>query len=232
MEGFTPVYAKPGSPILVAGPTGCGKTRWVHRALTGRAIFQHQPQKIMYCYGVDQAFYRTMKTELGDSIDFKEGLPSVDEVANLNCEDCEDSIFNVIVLDDLMDKVVANKEMEELFTQLCHHFRISTIFISQNIYQKGAHSRTISLNCHINVLFRNARDESQAHTFARQVCPSSPRTFLEAYKDAVQRDYGYFVLDATPTTPQELRWRTNLFPGESPFNRVTTYTPLVKNDFC
>ena len=46
---------------------------------------------------------------------------------------------------------------------------MSVIFLTQNLFHKNKHMRTISLNAHYLVLFKNPRDVEQFTTLARQM---------------------------------------------------------------
>ena len=37
---------------------------------------------------------------------------------------------------------------------------------------------------------------------------------MEAYEDATSTVHGYLVIDCDPTSPRDLKLRTNIFPGE------------------
>ena len=37
---------------------------------------------------------------------------------------------------------------------------------------------------------------------------------MEAYEDVTSHVHGYLVIDCDPKSPQELKLRTNIFPGE------------------
>ena len=199
-----------GSPILVAGPTHCGKTYWVNRLLVND-MFTEPAESILYCYGVYQKFFDQMKSDpvLASKITFQEGMPSREEIEALN-----DGKFHILILDDMMEHIVKSQEMQQLFTKNCHHMNISAIFISQNIFQQGPNARTISLNCHVIVLFANKRDESQIRTFARQIYPNHWRRFIHVYETEMNYEYSYLVIDCTPSHPRELKVRTKIFPGE------------------
>ena len=199
-----------GSPILVTGPTHCGKTFWVKRLLVND-MFTEPISSILYCYGVYQQFFDTMKThpQLESKIRFQQGLPSQEDIDALN-----DGKFHVLILDDMMEEIVKSSQMQQLFTKYCHHLNISAIFISQNIFQNGPHARTISLNCHVIVLFANKRDESQIRTFARQIYPTRWRKFIQVYESNMNYDYCYLVIDCTPCHPREIKVRSKIFPGE------------------
>lgn len=209
-----PVVAfQSGSPILLAGPTNSGKTRWVNRLLSHQ-MFTEKMESIHYFYGVYDKFYTEMKnsSHITAPIFFKKGLPSVEDIDHI-----ANGKFHVIVLDDLMDEIVKSVDMLQLFTKYCHHKNISAIFISQNIFQPGKYSRTISINCHVIVLFANKRDESQITTFARQIYPHNVKKFLEVYSTMMKEKYAYIVIDCTPAHPRQIKIRGDIFPGEHSF---------------
>ena len=60
---------------------------------------------------------------------FHKGLPSQEDIDNLY-----DGEFHIIVLDDLMEKIVKSTEMQELFTEYCHHRKMTAIMVSQNVF--------------------------------------------------------------------------------------------------
>ena len=107
----------------------------------------------------------------------------------------------MIVLDDLMEYIVKSVETQNLFTKYCHHYNITAIFLTQNVFAQGPCSRTISINTHILVLFANKRDESQAMNLEKQLYPSNSKVFMEAYEDATSTVHGYLVIDCDPTSP-------------------------------
>lgn len=200
-----------GSPMLVTGPTSCGKTHWINKFLS-HPMFDQPVQSILYCFGVHQPFYDEMKMNdrLVAPISFHEGLPDLEKINSI-----ADGKFHIMVLDDLMEDIVKSGDMLKLFTKYCHHHNISAIFVSQNIFQQGRYARSISLNCHVIVLFSNKRDESQISTLARQIYPNASRRFLVAYKMAMKGPYAYLVIDCAPSHPREIQLRSNIFPGET-----------------
>ena len=202
-----------GSPMMIVGPTNCGKTCFVHRLLT-HDMFTQSISSILYCYGVYQPYYDQMKETLEPPPTFQHGLPTKSEIDAMY-----DGQFHVIVLDDLMEDIVRSKDIQQLFTKYCHHLNITAIFISQNIFHQGPYARSISLNSHVIVIFANKRDESQIRTFARQIYPVRWKRFILAYEEIMQEDFAYIVIDCTPSHPRDLKIRTHIFPGEE----TTTY---------
>lgn len=198
-----------GRPMMVAGPTGCGKTCWVEKLLSNSNNFTEPVRHILYCYGVYQPRFTEMKKRLSN-ITFHSGLPSKDTVKQFD----NHYHLDVIVLDDLMEKILDNVSAQALFTKYCHHYNISTIFITQNVMAQGRCARNISLNTLILVVFQNHRDKNQALSLAKQQSPRNPDLFLQAFEDATNSPHGYLVVDCTPQCNNTKRWRTEIFKDE------------------
>ena len=187
---------------IVSGPTGCGKTAWVLRLIDNiREMIEPVSRRIWYYYGEYQhAFYNYA------SVHFKEGLPQLSD------EVFDGSEPSMIVIDDHMsdiDQVVA-----DIFTKISHHRNLSVLHLTQNLFDRNKHARTISLNAHYLVLFKNPRDVGQLSILARQMYPSSWKFAEEAYRDATERPFGYLFVDLKPQQDERCRLRTNIFPGE------------------
>jgi len=108
-----------------------------------------------------------------------------------------------------------NDDLANLFTEGPHHRNVSVVFLTQNLFYKNKHMRTISLNAHYLVLFKNPRDAGQFSILARQ--PSGFKFVEEAYRDATERPFGYLFVDFKPHQDERYRLRTNVFPGENQY---------------
>ena len=115
-----------------------------------------------------------------------------------------------------MNEVVQQKEMELLFTQGTHHRRVSVILLSQNLYPKGKHARTIALNTWYLVLMKNLRVVSPVGILGRQLYPGKVKGFMSAYEDALSTKNGYLVVDMSPHGDDRYRLRTRVFPDQEP----------------
>jgi hypothetical protein len=205
---------------VIAGPTGCGKTVWLSRLLKHRnELIDPPPQNIVWFYGAYQPLYDELARTCTD-VKFVEDLP----------EKIDDYIkpekINLIVIDDLMHET--DKRIAKLFTRGSHHKNLSIILVLQNLFQQGKDLRTISLNAHYVVLFKNPRDASVVDHFARQVVPGRTRFLHDAYEDATSKPYGYLFFDFKPNGDERVRFRTNVMPEEEG-ERITSYTLKKRN---
>lgn len=187
--------------LLLAGPTASGKTFFVQKFLTFLSeIMVPIPEEIFFYYSEWQESYRRMPGE----VIFKEGLPDI--------ENLPPGRRRLIIIDDLMSE--SDERVTRLFTKGSHHRDISVIHIVQNLFNKHKEQRTINLNSHYIVLFKNPRDASQITHLAKQMYPGQTRYMQEAYKSATSKPFGYLLVDLKQDTPEHLRLRTNIFPGE------------------
>jgi hypothetical protein len=185
---------------VISGPTGSGKSVFVRRFVRNiKHMMTPIPDRILWCYGEYQTLYGTV-----DGVDCQQGLPDLD---NLDPRE-----KHLIILDDLMDET--DQKVASLFTKKSHHRNISVMYIVQNLFHRGKHHRTISLNAHYMVVFKNPRDVSQIMALAHQMYPQRTKYFLEAYIAATAQPHGYLIIDMKQETPDILRLRSYIFPGE------------------
>jgi hypothetical protein len=192
--------------IQVSGPSRCGKTQLVLRILEHKLI-QPSPTRIVWVYAEDQPAYKKA-AEINPKIEFIRGWS--DELYEQFMPDER----NLLIVDDQMDEAGSSKTLTNLFTKGSHHRNLTILYLLQNIYNSGTSQRTVSLNTHYNIVFRNSRDASQFRTMARQMEPSNSKWVIQAYEDTTSRPYGYLVLDHHPDSNQDERVLTNIFPGE------------------
>lgn len=120
----------------------------------------------------------------------------------------------LIVLDDLMSQFSHDQRVSDLFTRGSHHHGMSVFYLTQNLFPLCDLSRTISLNSHVLIVFRNPRDSLGISTLARQMFPKHTNYLLESFHDATSKTYGYLAIDCHQLTPENLRLRTNILSGE------------------
>jgi hypothetical protein len=121
---------------------------------------------------------------------------------------------SLVIIDDLMSECSKDQRVSDLFTRGSHHRGISVMYLTQNLFPPGKQSRTISLNSHYMIIFKNPRDSLGIATLARQMYPKNVNYLLESFDDATCKPFGYILLDLHPTTAENLRLRTNILPNE------------------
>ena len=187
---------------IISGPTGSGKTQFVLKLLKNKLeLITPPPQKIFWFYGEWQDVYRQPELK---QVQFIEGLPKEDLFQPSN--------NNLIIIDDLLAETDAR--VTKLFTKGSHHRNCSVIFITQNLFDKNKEMRTINLNAHYMVLFKSPRDVSQIQHLAKQMYPRESDYMREAFADATSKPFSYLLVDLKPNTPEEMRLKANIFPGE------------------
>ena len=105
-----------------------------------RCLSAHQKK---FCI-VMEPLFEQMEKEF-PFITFHHGLPSEENLNSLS----DETICNLVVLDDLMKTVTSSGEMANLFVKGMHHRHLSILFLNQNLYCKGKHSRTINFSCSV-----------------------------------------------------------------------------------
>lgn len=191
---------------ILAGPTSCGKSTFIKKFLHHiKQMCDTVFHEIIYCLPDDQPIdqYFSKFTVI-------RGIPEPSLFSDLRPR--------LVIIDDLMRET--NSDVVDLFTKGSHHFNVSIMYITQNIFNQGKGRRTISLNAHYIVVFKNPRDRIQIQTLSRQVCPENSRYVQEAYKDATDPPFGYLLFDLKQSTPDLHRYRTNIFPSDVPQNIV------------
>lgn len=206
--------------IGVYGPTQSGKTNFVLRLLKeANQLFTKHVEEIYYCYAAYQTVYESLNEAKKNGVDnvvFYEGLPGIDQ--------CKEWAYMkshiVIVFDDLMTDLTKHADIVKFATVDCHHSNITMIVMLHNIFPPGL--RTMSLNLHYVVLFKNKRDTLQVDTLGRRIMKERVKYFSAVYRHAVAKPYGYLLIDMHPRTDEAYQLRTHILPAEAP---TTVYTP-------
>ena len=90
--------------MLLAGPSGSGKTSWICNFIKHRVdLMDIQPAKILFFYHVWQPSY----AELKEVATFKNGIPSIEHIENL--EEYSEIGGSLVVIDD--QALSINKEI-------------------------------------------------------------------------------------------------------------------------
>lgn len=201
--------------LLLAGGTSSGKSTITFRIIKHRYdIISERIDKVLYCVPRGHSIEIPQFIEKDKHVIFHDGIPDFEETQLNNC---------IVVLDDLMDSVDGNTM--SLFSRVSHHRKISVLLLAQNLFLgTNKFFRTISLNCHYIIATKNPRDKKQISTLSSQLFPENVQFVKQAFFDATREPYSYLLFDISQKTPDELRFRTNIFPDDMPHNIL--YLPM------
>lgn len=186
---------------LIAGPTQSGKTYFLKELLENLDNLANPvPDRVYWHYGE----YQEKLLELPSFVSLHEGFTDTSHI--------DTSQRNWIILDDLMDE--ANLEVSKLFTKGSHHKNLSVFLVVQNLFHQNKIMRTVSLNSHYMIIFKNPRDASQISHLNTQLFPGKKKFLNAAYKQATERPHGYLLLDLTQSTPENHRVLSDILPSE------------------
>ena len=117
---------------------------------------------------------------------------------------------NLVILDDQMSEPGKLQETSNIFTKGSHHRNITLASIVQNVFAQVKVHRTISLNSHSMVLFKNPPDEGQMRSINLHVFRTKVKFFMDCFREPIKKDHWYLHLDLHPLTPHPVRVRCSL----------------------
>jgi len=185
---------------IVAGPTSCGKTRFAFRLIDNAPTAIYPPfAKIVYCYGEYQELFRQFReysfardfqtletlTQRTDAVDYRRSH-SGDQ------RDGRQHVHEGIAPQKRQRHLPRPKPVSA--TQVCANHK------SQ---------------CPLHGSVQEPRDVEQFANFERQMYLKTSQFAVEAYRDATREPYSYLLVDLRPEQDEDLRLRTNIFPGET-----------------
>ena len=196
---------------IISGASGTGKTEWIKKLLKNKdAMINEPPQHILYCYGEINPEILKLKH---DGIEIFHGVPTRDDIAKR-----EKNLL--LILDDLISDIDP-KFLEILYIRGSHHWNVSVITVTQNLFDKNI--KVARINSHYLILMKNPQGLLQIKTLASHLFPGKTGYFFESYNNAVENHpYGYLVINMRPNSTEDFKLSTKVFPGE----QTTFYLPI------
>ena len=154
------------------------------------SVTKSPPVEVLYCYGAWQKGFSR------DNVTFIEGMldPETD-IPN-------DGLHRWLVVDDLMEEVMAKGLLNSLYTKYSHK-NVTVFFIVQNLFAKNM--RTVSLNTQYFFLFKNPRDKQTIDNLAKQAFPGRVEAVREAYAKATSAPYSCLLWNMRQETDDRYR---------------------------
>lgn len=189
--------------IYCAGSSQSGKTTFTVKLINEvKYLFKENIEEILYCTNNGHS----IRNILPKSVKIYQGVP--------NSSYFSDRKPRLVILDDMLCEI--DKNLINFFLRYSHHLNFAIIFLSQNLFSQIRGNRDISLNCQIIIIFKNPRATDQITHLAKQIYSKNVKFIQEAYTDATKKPYGYLFCDLRQTTPEHLRFRTNIFKNDIP----------------
>ncbi|KAL3120164.1 hypothetical protein niasHT_008918 [Heterodera trifolii] len=180
--------------MIVSGSTGSGKSEWVMRLLHNLEKMISTPiERVIYGYGeLNTNILNLQRTgKIGNvPVTVHSGVPSAEQV-----RDCAKKEKLLLILDDLVVGM-SQQYLDALFTRGSHNWGVSVILVTQHLFNKEL--RVSRTNSHYLVLMRNPAGALQIRTIATHLFPSRTAYFMEAYRDACAKNFGYLLVDMHP----------------------------------
>jgi len=201
----TPITFQHPFTMTISGPTSSGKTYFVRKMLESELIAP-LPDRIVYLYKRWQPLYDTMK-ETVPNIEFVQGIPQ-----DIDRDDFFDvNKRNMVILDDMMTAAAGDAKIADLFTEGSHHRSLDVVNLTQNLFPYGKSAVSQRRNTQYMIVFKSPMSKDQIRTLGSFMYPRQLNEFLQIYNQATETPYGYLVIDAKQTTPEEERFKTDIF---------------------
>ena len=190
--------------MTVSAPTGSGKTFLILHLLKENRVFP-MPERIVLLYKRWQPLYDQFRNSL-TNIEFMQGVPR-----HLDTDHFFDKTkTNLIIMDDLMASTANNAAVADLFTEGSHHRNLSVINLTHNLFPVGKNATTQRRNTQYMIVFKSPMSQDQIRTLGTFMFPGRLPEFMNIYRMATDKPYGYLVIDAKPDTPDDQRFKHNI----------------------
>ena len=190
------------SSVIIAGPSGSGKSDLTEHFLMEQSVFQRKRRKIVYCYDRWQPRFDRMKHHML----FYKGIPE----ALVLTKWFGPTKGGVMVLDDLMAEGGQDKQVFDLFTKDSHHRNITVLYLTQDLFPPGKFSKTINCNAHYLIAFKHPRDQTGIRNVLTQGFPTIWRDKLDLFQRVTSQPFGYLMLDLHPASDDRFRFWSHL----------------------
>lgn len=194
---------------ILAGASRSGKSTLALKiALERKNVFRDPPERVIYFYKQFQNIFMQAKKK-DAAIKFLGSKAELDLALENN-----NDVSTLLIIDDFLTEASTkeNTYITEYFINRSHHEKLTILFLSQLIFPKNG--RAWSLNASHLVLFKTFH-EGQLSYYFRNLNPKKVNFFLDAYKFCTShKTYGHLFLSLDPTTPDKIRYRSNIIPSE------------------
>lgn len=222
VHGPIDLRLKFGTNSQIVGMSSSGKT-WLALgiALHRNCVYNQKIDKCIFLYNQYQQKFDDVKKR-DPNIIFTNSIDELEQYI-------ESGESLLVIFDDFLLQMCSelNEYMNYFFVQRSHHANLSTIVLQQVLYAKNG--RTMNLNTHYLILFKQTKDARQIYFLGQQMLPENSKFLYNAYKMATQDAlYSYFVIDSHPATPDYARFRNSVFVNNDLVFFLPKWTGLLR----
>ena len=205
LPSFTDKDLKLKSPfgMTLWGPSSSGKSTFLLKLISqADYLIDPPPKDILYCFGEFNDYVPILQTS---GIKVHAGVPT-EELIKAQQKPL------LLILDDLMISI-PETYLSELFVAKSHHQNFSIIFVCQDpfFHKKMKQARQ---NSQYQIIMNSPAAALSVRTIGSQLFPKKLDYFLSAYRQCVEKPYGYIFIDCHASSHPLLRLRTHIFKEE------------------
>jgi DNA replication protein DnaC len=192
--------------IMISGSTGTGKTHMTEN-LIKKNMFTKKIKNIFY-YGAHGNCTLEWDQELPQEVQVRllEGLPTTKDLLTLPKR-------SLVIIDDQFSEAIESEAVARAFKVDRRNQKFSLVLITQNVFEKGKHAKTIRNNTEVFILFKNYGDREQNKRLAKQLgLKRRYETCLKDFTRTPDDKHSYCILNAQLNCPDDdLRCVTGIF---------------------
>jgi len=191
--------------MLVSGSSGTGKSSLIYKILeNSNGLMENKFERIIYLQGVETQASKNLKRIYKRNIVFFNDIPPEDTLVPL----CKSTKRTVLIIEDLDQKACSSPLIAKFFSVYSHHFDISIILSTQNIFCSGKERLTLVRNATHLILFPNYLDLSVIKMLAQKVHPQDPKKVVDLFNLLTTKKHGY--LSIWGNCHPALKFRSNI----------------------
>nr|CAD2202669.1 unnamed protein product [Meloidogyne enterolobii] len=184
--------------MIISGPSSSGKSTLLLRFISEAAnLIEPKPKSILYCFGEMSNIVPILQKS---GVSVYSGVPPEDLIKKYQKP-------LLLILDDLLMSI-DEKYLSELFTKKSHHQNFAVIFVTQNLFERKI--KVARQNAQYIIIMRSPNSVLSVRNIGVQLFPQKLDYFLDAYRQATNKPFGYLVIDMHASSDPGLRLRTIL----------------------
>nr|CAD2159494.1 unnamed protein product [Meloidogyne enterolobii]CAD2190887.1 unnamed protein product [Meloidogyne enterolobii] len=185
--------------MIISGPSSSGKSTLLLKFISEASdLIEPKPKSILYCFGEMSNIVPILQKS---GVSVYSGVPPEDLIKKYQKP-------LLLILDDLLMSI-DEKYLSELFTKKSHHQNFGIVFVTQNLFERKI--KVARQNAQYIIIMRSPNSVLSVRNIGVQLFPRKLDYFLDAYRQATNKPFGYLVIDMHASSDPGLRLRTSIF---------------------